>query len=238
MTAGLRVVVGICALGLTGCGGPRDTTGSTATGPTSPAPPSVPCSFAVDVGVTAFNASGGSTPVTVSTASGCRWTVDTGADTWIQPPRRDTFTGTVAFTITISPNRSFTNRSGTFVIKDQHDADVIGRALTQRGAGCLYSVDPSSQAFDAIGTYYPGEPPASVSVRVHAVPSDCRWTVASMPSWIQLAWFSPSAGTGDDTIAVTIRPNTTRSQRSGEVVIAGLSGVNPDGRFTVMQAGR
>ena len=188
--------------------------------------------------MTVFAAAGGSASVTVSTGSGCRWTVDAGADTWIQPPAGGPFTGTVTFEITIGPNRSFSNRTGTFAIKDQHDATVVERTLTQRSAGCLYSVDPTARVFEAIGTYFPGEPPAPIDVRVHAEPSDCRWTIASMPSWTELAWFSPSAGTGDGHIALIIRPNTTGVRRVGEVVIAGLSGVNPDARLTVTEAGR
>ena len=233
------IVIGICVLGLVGCGGPHDQTASAPTTPTSPAAPtSAACSFAVESAVTVFAAAGGSASVTVSTGSGCRWTVDAGADTWIQPPAGGPFTGTVTFEITIGPNRSFSNRTGTFAIKDQHDATVVERTLTQRSAGCLYSVDPTARVFEAIGTYFPGEPPAPIDVRVHAEPSDCRWTIASMPSWTELAWFSPSAGTGDGHIALIIRPNTTGVRRVGEVVIAGLSGVNPDARLTVTEAGR
>jgi all-beta uncharacterized protein len=239
MAGRLSIVTGICVLGLVGCGGPRDQTASAPTTPSTPgAPTNASCSFAVESAVTAFDAAGGSASVTVSTGGGCRWTVDAGADTWIQPPAGGPFTGTVTFAITIGPNRSFTNRTGTLAIKDQHDATVAERALTQRSAGCLYSVEPTARVFEAIGTYFPGEPPAPVDVRVHAEPSDCRWTIASMPSWTELAWFSPSAGTGDGHIAVIIRPNTTSVRRVGEVVIAGLSGVNPDARLTVTQAGR
>ena len=240
MTAGrLGTVMGICLLGLVGCGGPHDQRASAPTTPTTPAAPtSAACSFAVESAVTAFNAAGGSASVTVSTGSGCRWTVDAGADTWIQPPAGGSFTGTVTFEITIGPNRSFSNRTGTFAIKDQQGTTVVERALTQRSAGCLYSVDPTARVFEAIGTYFSGEPPAPIDVRVHAEPSDCRWTIASMPSWTELAWFSPSAGTGDGHIALIIRPNTTGVRRVGEVVIAGLSGVNPDARLTVTEAGR
>jgi len=238
MAARLSIVMGLCVLGLVGCGG-QDHTASAPTTPTTPeAPTSASCSFTVEPAVTVFDAVGGKASVTISTGSGCRWTIDAGANTWIQPPAGGPFTGTVTIEITIGPNRSFSSRTGTFAVEDQHHATVAERALTQRAAGCLYSVDPAAQSFDAIGTYFPEEPPVAVDVRVHAEPSTCRWTIASMPSWIDLGGFSPSAGTGDGHIAVVIRPNTTSVRRVGEVVIAGLSGVNPDARLTVTEAGR
>ena len=54
-------------------------------------------------------------------------------------------------------------------------------------------------------------------------------------------WHNPihaTPGTGDASIYVTVAPNSGVSRRSGDVVIAGLSGVNPEARITVNQAGR
>jgi hypothetical protein len=229
--------LGLGIVGLIACGG--RSTPLTPTTPAAPAPPtSATCSFALDAGIATFDASGGGASATLTTGAGCRWTLDVSGNEWVRPSSAGPFVGSSTFTITVEPNRSFSSRSATLAVKDQGGESVATGLWTQRSAGCLYTVSPTSEAFDGIGTYYPGEPPSWVDVRVHAQPADCRWTVKSMPSWVQLTWFSPKDGTGDATISVIVTPNTGASQRTGDVVVAGLSGVNPDAQFTLVQVPR
>lgn len=229
--------VTLCIVGLSACGG-RSTPLTPSPPAVTPGTPAATCSFTLDVSLGSFDAAGGQASATVTTEAGCRWTLDVDANGWIRPGSGEPFAGPSTFTIAVEPNRSFSSRSATVGVKDQAGRTVAGRALTQRGAGCLYSVDPTARAFDAIGTFYPGEPPVPVGIRVHAQPAECRWTVESVPSWVPLHFSSPRGGTGDGVIYVVVMPNTSGSHRSGDVVVAGLSGVNPDARFTVVQAPR
>jgi hypothetical protein len=225
------VLLCACIIGLTGCGGSHD-----AGSAMSPAAPAGICTFALDVSTTTFNAAGGPGAAAVTTGPGCRWTIDAGA-TWIRPQSPAAFVGSATLALSIDPNPSFSGRSGTLVVRAEDHA-VADRPLVQRGAGCLYSVDPPALAFDAMGTYYPGEPPVAVPIHVHAEPADCRWTATPMVPWLQMSSFRPTSGTGDGTIDVLVAPNTAASTRIGAVVVAGLSGVNPDARMAVTQTGR
>jgi hypothetical protein len=223
------------ALGLValfGCGP------SHAPAPTTPGaipPANASCTFALEIGATTFDAAGGSAPIAVTTGPGCRWMLDTSS--WIHPAPGARFVGSAALAVAVDPNRSFAGRSGSVIVTADGQV-AVERPLVQRGAGCLYTVDPAALTFDAIGTYYPEEPPVAVPIHVHAEPADCRWTASLAVPWLELARYSPTAGTGDAVIDVVVAPNLQPASRSGEVVIAGLSGVNPDGRLVVTQTGR
>jgi hypothetical protein len=225
------VVFSACAIALAGCGGSHGMGSGT-----TPTAPVTICTFVLDVSTTTFDAAQGQGTAAVTTGPGCRWTIDAGA-AWIRPQSRAAFAGSATVAVSIDPNRSFSGRSATLVVRSDDHA-VADRPLVQRGAGCLYSVDPPTLAFDSIGTYYPAEPPVAVPIRVHAEPADCRWTATATVAWLDLPSRSPSTGTGDGAIHVVVAPNTGASIRTGQVVVAGLSGVNPDARLTITETGR
>jgi hypothetical protein len=147
----VRALFGIAMIGLLSCSERPDRTLTT---PTTTNPPAA-CTFTLELGASTFDAVGGRAPMTVSTASGCRWTATFGASTWIRPETRRLQSGSATLTIDVDPNRSFERRTATLGIADAQDRTVVERLFTQRAAGCLYSVDPASMTFDSIGTYYP-----------------------------------------------------------------------------------
>lgn len=184
----------------------------------------------------AFNASGGNASAIVNTPANCRWSATTGVNSWIKIGAR-TFTGPAMIPLTIEPNRSFTGRSGAIEIDAEGGGSSATQAITQRGAGCLYSVDPQKVTRPWLGTS-DGSDVGALAAHVHAEPANCRWTVTSSVPWMYLTLGSRPEGTGDATIYIAVLWNSAPSPRLGEVVIAGLSGVNPDAHMTLKQSGR
>lgn len=216
-----------------GCTTSHQTTSPTA--PTSPGPDSAACTFSA-VQAPAFNASGGTGSATVTTQPNCRWTATPGTNSWIKIDGAPTFVGSATIPFAVEPNRSFTGRSGAIEI--QADAGIRAtQAITQRGAGCLYSVDPQKIVRPWLGTS-DGSDVGGLELRVHAEPAECRWTATPNVQWMYLTYGSRSENTGDAKIYVAVLWNSAPSERVGEVVIAGLTGVNPDARLVVKQFGR
>jgi hypothetical protein len=146
------------------------------------------------------------------------------------------FLGSGTASFTLEPNPSFSGRSGTLVIMNDQGEPVATQPVTQRGAGCLYSVSPSSQTLEWFGTY-DGAGDSPFHVDVHAEPADCRWTATPSVPWIRI--FQTTSGTGDGTIYVSlVQWNSQSTARVGDLVIAGLSGVNPDAHLQITQKGQ
>jgi hypothetical protein len=115
-------------------------------------------------------------------------------------------------------------------------------SVAQRAATCLYSVDPATLTLSAWETS-DGAGDNPVFVRVSAQPADCQWTATSAVSWIRVYVYTPhgsaaAKGTGDGTIDISLNWNYASDARVSDVVVAGLSGVNPDARLMVTQTGR
>jgi len=210
----------------TGCRGASAT-------PTSPS--AAVCAYVPDSAIT-VNAVGGAASAAVQTRASCRWTAT--ADAWIATSP-GMFTGPGALPIAVAPNRSFDGRTGKVVIRSESGETLATHTVTERGAGCLFTVSPGEHTFTAYETY-DGSGDNPFEVRVHAEPADCRWTASSSVSW--LGWYTsfrlPPEGTGDGRFSIVSDWNMGAAPRTGEIVVSGLSGVNPDARLVVTQTGR
>jgi hypothetical protein len=195
---------------------------------------SVACGY-VPEGIAAFNAVGGAASITVATAPGCRWSIVTD-DAWISIAGKGPFTGPLALALSVDPNRGFNGRSGTVVVKGDTGDTLATYAVSQRAAGCLYSIDPAATALSWMGTY-DGAGDFPIRVRVHTQPADCQWTATSSVPWIRIVYDS-ARGTGDSIIYLSLIQWNSGPARTGDVIVAGLSGVNPDTRVVVTQNGR
>ena len=218
------------------CAACADRTPVTSTAPTIPVSPSAAdCAYVPDPAAVSVNAAGGPATAAVGTGPGCRWTAVPGssADSWISVGT-GTLVGPGAVSLVLQPNRSFNGRTGTLVVRNERGEVLATHAVTQRGAGCLYNLSLEARTLDWLGTY-DGAGDSPFSVDVHAEPADCRWTAAASVPWIRIVYNS-AAGTGDGTVYVSVVEwNRTPARRVGEVVIAGLSGVNPDAHLRVTQ---
>jgi hypothetical protein len=161
----------------------------------------VPCSYAVSPTVHSIAAAGGSASSSVSTTSGCAWTVASSAP-WltITSGGSGSASGTVTFAATT--NTASTSRTGTLTI--------AGQTVTiTQAAACSYSVSPTSATVAAAG--------GTVSFNVTTA-SGCSWSVTESAGWLTVTSANPSAGAGTATIAVAAN---TGSARNATLTVAG-----------------
>lgn len=166
---------------------------------------------AYTIAPTSQNVPGASTTgvVSVATAAGCPWTVESSVS-WITLAS-GTGTGPGDLRFTTAPNES-PARTGTITI--------AGHAFTvNQESLCTYTLAPPSHEFDASGGN------GNVLVIVNG---PCTWTAASAADWIQMT--AGLSGRGDGLVQFTVPPNAG-PPRTGFVTIAGQ-------QYRVTQAAR
>jgi len=160
------------------------------------------CSYSVTPTTVAIGASGGTgTAISVSAGSGCTWTATTSAG-WITILTGASGTGNGSVTYSVQANTG-SARTGTLT--------VAGQSVTvSQSAPCTYNISPANKTVDKdAGT-------DSVSVTTQ---TGCAWTAVSNTSWITIT--SGSSGTGNGTVEYSVPRNTTDSNRTGTLTIAG-----------------
>jgi hypothetical protein len=184
------------------------------------------CAYSVSPGTLNFNAAGGSAVVTITTTANCSWNLDVSAaaEDWVHGYRGVRGTGTSTISLTADPNGSMTSRSGAIWIYPDSNGDRVPIMVNQAAATCLYAVAPTQASFTASG----GQAWLSVST----TPAGCSWQATSS-AWITIVSGPSGAGSGTVTYSVAANPGAARS---GSVVVAGLSGVNPPATQQVTQA--
>ena len=157
-------------------------------------------------------ASSGAVYATMTSGSGCNWSVSSSASWLTFSPGSGTGSAYVYWYTTA--NTLTTARSATLTIAGQT------YTVTQAGATiCSYSISPASVSVAAAG--YNG----TVAVTTTA---GCVWTASSGYGWITIT--SGASGNGSGTVYYTVAANTSTTVRSGSVTIAGQT-------FSVSQAG-
>jgi hypothetical protein len=169
-----------------------------------------PCTYSLSPTSQAFDAQGGSSALTVSTASTCSWSAGTDQPAWV---RLDGFgcsgdvcvgrsrTGGSVIKFGVLPNPSPVARTA-FIFA----ADRTFR-IDQQGFACVYSVSPTRLTATSGG--------GSQTVVVRA-PGGCNWGVVSQASWIA----SGPSGSGNGPALFSVAPNSGPA-RTGTVLIAG-----------------
>lgn len=163
-----------------------------------------PCSYSVTPTSLSIGAAGGTgTPISVSTSSSsCSWTATSNAS-WVSILTGASGTGNGSVTYSVQPNTGGA-RNGTLT--------VAGQTVTiSQSAPCTYSISPMSQTIDRNGGT---EGPVAVATQ-----SGCAWTTVSNVNWITVT--SGSSGTGNGNVTFTVAANTTGSDRTGTLTIAG-----------------
>ena len=160
------------------------------------------CSYSITSTSQSFSASGSSSSVGVNAGSGCPWTaVSNNSFITITSGGNGSGNGTVNYSV--AQNTSTSQRSGTITI--------AGRTftITQSGASCSYSINPSAQNFAAAG----GNSTVGVTSG-----SGCSWSAVSNSGFLTIT--SGSNGSGNGSVGYSVATNTG-GQRSGTMTIAG-----------------
>jgi hypothetical protein len=170
-----------------------------------------PCAATLTPTATSVASVAGTGSVAVSTGAGCAWTATSNAP-WVVLTGGTAGTGSGTVSYSVSANTLTSVRTGTITIAGQTFT------ITQ-AAGCTFAISPSSLSITSAAR--------TGTVAVTAGPG-CGWTASSSIPWITIT--SGAAGFGNGTVGYSIAANTSISQRSAAVTIAGQA-------FNVTQAG-
>ena len=159
----------------------------------------IPCTSSISPTSHSFSRFAGSTAVTVT--STCAWTATTSS-LWIGvSPTSGSSNGTVTVSVLANPSPSL--RFGT--------ATIAGKTFTVTQAKglipCTSSISPTSHSFSRFA--------GSTAV---TVTSTCAWTATTSSLWIGV---SPTSGSSNGTVTVSVLANPSPSLRFGTATIAG-----------------
>lgn len=165
------------------------------------------CGYTLSSSGQSFGAGGGTTTVTVTTVSGCAWAATSGAN-WIIVTAGATGSGTGTVTYAVAVNTSTSPRTGTLTIAGK--TVMVSQASASSGSGCTYTLSTLNQSIGAAG--------GSASLTL-TTSGGCPWTASSGVSWITLT--AGLSGSGSGTVSFTVAPNSSTSQRTGTLTVAG-----------------
>ncbi len=143
----------------------------------------------------------------------CQWTSSTTVPSWVSitAGSSGTGTGTINYTVSSNASSSFT-RGGAINVNVSTISAQAAFNITEAGATCSYSLQPSTQSFG------PNGGPGAVSVVTQI---GCPWAASnSNLPWAPLT--PPATGTGPGTLNYTVQSNSSGTQRGGTFTIAGL----------------
>jgi len=185
------------------------------------------CTYAISPAVQSAGALGGAGSVSINTSAGCSWRIEAeqGSVAWIAINSGQRGAGPATIAYSIEPNQSLSSRSANIVVHGDSGNARLVQTVTQAGATCLYTVSPSSSNWSAGG--------GRAGISVSAEPGSCSWRASTNAAWITVD--AGASGTGGGLVEIRISPNTTGALRAGDVLISGLSGLNPPARHQVTQ---
>ena len=135
----------------------------------------------------------------IAVTSNTSWTAASDSAWAVVSPTSGSNNGTV--TVTVAANTSLSSRTATITIGGQTSLVI------QVGATPVTTISPATiSATAAAGTY-----PITVT-------SNTSWTAASNSSWVVV---SPTSGSNNGTITVTVAANTATSPRTATIAIGG-----------------
>jgi len=186
------------------------------------------CAYTISPAVQSAGALGGAGSVSINTPAGCSWRVEAeqGSVPWIAINSGQRGAGSATIPYSIEPNQSLSSRTANIVVHGDSGNARLVQTVTQAGATCVYTVAPSSSNWSAGG----GRAGMSVSTE----PGSCSWRASTTAAWITVD--AGAGGTGGGLVEFRVSPNTTGALRAGDVLISGLSGLNPPARHHVTQS--
>jgi len=171
------------------------------------------CSFQVSPTSASFSGTGGTSSLSVSTASACKWHASSNA-AWLTVNGSADGQGDGKVYFAVAGNASESMRTGKLEVGDV-DVNVL-----QAPANCNYAISQTSATFGPNG--------GNGAVDVMA-PAGCESTATTAATWIVITAGCVCVGNG--TVEYTVMSNLTGVTRSATMLIAGYT-------FTVTQTGK
>jgi hypothetical protein len=168
------------------------------------------CNYTVSPLTMSAPPSGTTGTSTVTAPNGCNWTAVSNTP-WITIVNGHNGSGSGAVNFSVSANPDPTQRTGTATVAGQ----TVNFAQAGSVANCTYILSQTSVTVPASG--------GSDNVAVNnTAGSSCNWTVSNTANWIIIT-VGAGGGTGSGNVAFTAQPNSSTTQRSAQLIIAGLT---------------
>jgi hypothetical protein len=162
-----------------------------------------PCTYTISPPSQSVGQQGDAYDVTVTaTHSGCEWGTSESAAWFSLSPTSGSGSGTVR--VTVLANRKAARSAEITIAGQTH-------TVNQEEGPCTYTISPTRKSADKDGDIY--------DVSVTATHRGCEWRASKSESdsWFSL---SPTSGSGDGTVRVTVLANR-KEARSAKTTIAG-----------------
>jgi Big-like domain-containing protein len=184
------------------------------------------CTVSVTPPAATYSAFGGSATLTVSvSAPSCRWTARSDQP-WFPFSIEPSAPGNGSFTYTLPPNSTTAARTAKVIVSTPAGRTAEHAIAEDRPAACSYVTQPEEISYAASG--------GSGQFTVIATPNTCRWNVVNGVSSLGVFLTSGFSGTGNGVVRYTVQAHTRTVDADGYIEIAGLSGLNPNGRHHVV----
>lgn len=170
-----------------------------------------PCSYILSPSSLSFTAAGGTGTFSVQTQSGCAWTA-TESCSFVSITAGSSGTGNGSVSYSVSVNNSTSPRSCIITVQGQ------SYTITQSG-NCTYSLSGTGQNFTHTG----GTGSFTITTS-----TGCSWTTTESCSWLSIT--SATSGSGSGSIAFSVTPNISTTQRTCIITVEGQT-------YTVIQTG-
>jgi hypothetical protein len=182
------------------------------------------CTVSLSPPAASYSAFGGSGTVNVTVNSpSCRWSARSDAP-WLGFSVDGTGSG--SFTYALPANSTPSARTAGIVVETS-TAQRATHAITEdKPAGCSYVTQPEEAVFTASG--------GSGQFTVVTTPNDCRWTLVNGMSALGVSVTSGFSGTGAALVRYSVQAHTRSVDADGFLEIAGISGLNPNGRHHIV----
>ena len=186
----------------------------------------VACDVTIAPPSATYGAFGGSATIAVTLASqSCRWTARSDAG-WFPFSFDPGKAGDGSFTYALPANSTPDRRSANIIVEASTGQQALHAINEDRPAGCSYVTQPAELTFSASG--------GTGQFNVITTPNDCRWNAVSTLSNLGVFISSGFSGIGAGTVRYTVQAHTRTVDADGYIEIAGLSGLNPNGRHHVV----
>jgi hypothetical protein len=184
------------------------------------------CAVSIAPASAAYAAFGGSATinVTVDSAS-CRWSARSDA-AWFPFVIDAANPGSGSFTYTLPPNSTTVARSAALTIETSTGQKAVHAISEDRPLGCSYVTVPEELVFTASG--------GTGQFSVVTTPGDCQWNLVNGMSALGVSITSGFGGFGSGQVRYSVQAHTRSIDADGYLEIAGLSGLNPNGRHHVV----
>jgi hypothetical protein len=184
------------------------------------------CTVSITPASAAYGAFGGTSTVTVSVNSAsCRWSARSDAS-WFPFVFDAANPGSGSFVYAVPANSTPFARTATVTVETSTGQRAAHAIAEDKPLGCSYVTQPEEITFSASG--------GSGQFTVVTTPGNCQWNMVNGMAALGVSITSGFGGTGTTLVRYIVQAHTRPVDADGYLEIAGLSGLNPNGRHHII----